>query len=102
MSWSKTSRAKVGAAAFERFAKPVTALPARHHPLRVARVAAGYTQAELGAAAHVHSTLISRIERGVVAGSSPSQIKLADALGKSRQELFGLLPDINVMAARRA
>lgn len=88
MTWSKESRAKIGALRFEHYAKPVRALPHRHHPLRVARVAAGWTQAELGAAAHVHGTLVSRIERRVVAGSSPSQVKLADALGKSRAELF--------------
>lgn len=89
MSWPKASKARVGAAVFERFAKPVRTFPERHHRLRVARVAAGLTQAELAAAAHVHSGLISRIERNTLPGSPASHAKLADALGRSRRELFG-------------
>jgi predicted transcriptional regulator len=89
MSWSKAARARVGLAVFERYAAPVRAFPERHHPLRVARVAAGWTQVELAAATGFGWMFISRVERGVSPGSARSQHRLAAALGKTHQELFG-------------
>jgi DNA-binding XRE family transcriptional regulator len=88
MTWSKESRAAVGAAVFERFARPVRAFPERHHPLRVARVAGGLTQSELAGAAHVDRAMVSKIERGALAGSPATHRKLADALGCPIDELF--------------
>jgi hypothetical protein len=88
MSWSAASRARVGAAVFQRYAAPVLAFPEQHHPLRVARVAAGLTQLELGAASHLRGELVSRIERRVIPGSPAAHLALSDALGMSVGQLF--------------
>jgi DNA-binding XRE family transcriptional regulator len=89
-AWTKAERARIGAATHERFAKAVRQFPEHHHKLRAARVAAGYTQAELASAAGLKSAMsVSRIERGVIQGSPMTQTHLAIALGVAHSELFG-------------
>jgi DNA-binding XRE family transcriptional regulator len=86
--WPDERRARIGYSTFERYAEGVRAFPERHHPLRVARTAAGLAQVDLAALSHITSATISRIERGIIKGQPATQKALAAALGKPRNELF--------------
>lgn len=85
---STAARRRARDIAFQLHAKPVLAHPERWHPLRVARVSAGLTQAELGLIAHLTPTRISEIERGAVAIASTTKAALADALELEESDLF--------------
>jgi DNA-binding XRE family transcriptional regulator len=86
--WTPAERARVSAETFERLAAPVRAFPAAHHPVKVARVAAGLTQTDLAELARTSERAISEIERRVSPGSAPTQLALATALGTTREALF--------------
>jgi putative transcriptional regulator len=62
--------------------------------LRDARVAAGWTQAELAERVGVSRKTVNTVENGVFIPSTLLTLKLARALGRPVEQLFALKDDV--------
>jgi putative transcriptional regulator len=62
--------------------------------LRDARVAAGWTQAELAERVGVSRKTVNTVENGVFIPSTLLALKLARALGRPVEQLFALKDDV--------
>ncbi|MGI8440200.1 MAG: helix-turn-helix transcriptional regulator [Thermoleophilaceae bacterium] len=81
-------RRKLRAAELAKFRAKVERDPGAHHKVRVARVRAGHTMAELAGQASVTPGTLGAIERGRSPGTWSTRKRLARALKLPVAELF--------------
>jgi DNA-binding XRE family transcriptional regulator len=87
MSRSDDFKRRQSERAFAEHAAPVLAHPERYAPLKVARVRAGLTQAQLAEAAHVSVWPIASLESGGYSHMN-QKLSIANALKLKASELW--------------